>query len=402
MTNYTDTIIIGGGASGLVCASKIKTGTVKILERLERVGKKLSATGNGQGNLTNENMDATHYFSSEKTTYSKVEYLLDKYGKNQCIADFNSLGGATVSDAKGRVYPSSRQASAITDLLRYYLSDKGVEIETGVFVKSIAKNNGLFTVKSENKDYFCKNVVICVGGKSAKNFGTDGNGYALSQSFGHIVTKTYPSLVQIKTDTTHIKSLKGIRVADAKLSLKINGEKITEVIGDVIFTDYGISGDAVFKISSYITGNNNANAELFIDLLPFMSEESLKNTLIQKCNNTYLPNGELLCGILNNQVGRSIIKRCGNDPETVAKTVKSFPLKVTGNLGFDYAQVTKGGVLLSETDENLQSKKVENLYFAGEILDVDGECGGYNLQWAYSSACAVADAINNKLCYGCK
>jgi predicted Rossmann fold flavoprotein len=249
---------------------------------------------------------------------------------------------------------------------------------------------------SGQEKIFCENVVVCAGGKAAKNFGTDGSAYSLVEKFGHTVTKLYPSLVQLKTETKDTKTLKGIRVMNANVRAFLNEKMLVEVRGDVIFTEYGVSGDAIFKISSFVAKDaESQNVTLSIDLLPEILEERLQTTLERKANNSRLAYSELLCGILNNQVGRAVMKRAG-ELSNVSKTVKNFTLRVTGTLGFDYAQVTKGGIPLKEVSNELESKFENGLYFAGEILDVDGECGGYNLQWAYSSASAVAMVINEK------
>ena len=165
--------------------------------------------------------------------------------------------------------------------------------------------------------------------------------------------------------------------------------------GDVIFTDYGVSGDAVFRISAFIARSlSNEKTTLLIDFLPEYTQESVLAAMEQKrASYPSIDDGELLLGIVNNQIGRAVLRRAAGDIHKAAALVKAFPLTVTGSLGFDYAQVTKGGVPLSETDENLQSVFAKGLYFSGEVLDVDGQCGGFNLQWAYSSACAVAVAL---------
>ena len=235
--------------------------------------------------------------------------------------------------------------------------------------------------------------MLCGGGKAAKNFGTDGNAYALATKLGHSVTALYPSLVQLKTDTAHTKTLKGIRITDGGLSFMRNGEEIT-LHGDIIFTDYGISGDAVFRASSYLTEKRAEGTELFLDFLPTVSEEKIEKTLREK-RKTYpsLNEQELLFGIVNNQVGRAVMRRANGDIRKAASLVKRFPLTLQGSLGFDYAQVTKGGIPLQETDVHFQSKFARGLYFAGEILDVDGQCGGFNLHFAYASAAAVAEDL---------
>ena len=237
---------------------------------------------------------------------------------------------------------------------------------------------------------------MCTGGKAAKNFGSDGNGYALAKSFGHSVTDLYPSLVQLKTETAPIRGLKGIRV-EADVSAYEGREKLGKDCGDVIFTDYGVSGDAIFRLSAFLSDRaEKGDVVLSLAFLPEVQEAELVRILENKQKSGVFPEGELLCGILNNQLGRAVMRRCDPNPKSVAAGIKNFTLRVSGTLGFDYAQVTKGGIRLTETDATLQSRLVKGLYFAGEILDVDGECGGYNLQWAYTSARLVADALNER------
>jgi predicted Rossmann fold flavoprotein len=240
-------------------------------------------------------------------------------------------------------------------------------------------------------------VFYQAGGKAAKNFGTDGSAYALAQGFGHTVTKLYPSLVQLKTNTEHTKTLKGIRINDGVIEVKTPTRALS-VQGDIIFTDYGVSGDAVFRLSAFIADEiEKGQCELCLDFLPQYTEEEVYALLREK--KSAFPDmavGELLFGVVNNQVGRAVLRRAANDLKAAASLVKAFPLTVTGSLGFDYAQVTKGGIPLTEVDEGLESRFKKGLYFAGEILDVDGQCGGFNLQWAYASARMVAQSLEEK------
>ena len=397
-------IIIGGGASGLFSAARFaqeKNTSVLLIERADRLGKKLSATGNGQGNISNEKVGNGGYFSQDSASLSRVDEMIEKYGKAHLVACFESLGGLLESDERGRVYPTGRQASSITDLLRKTLSlSKNVDVLLKAFVKEIKPTKDGFFVVCQTEDgektYFAPDVLLCTGGKAAKNFGTDGNGYALAKSLGHTVTTTYPSLVQLKTDTAYIKTLKGIRVNDACVRAFVNGEELTKVIGDVIFTDYGVSGDAIFRISAFITDKiESKKVQLFIDFLPNITHDKLREVLQRKAR-FIDETGEILCGIVNNQIGRAICRFAQNDLEKIVDTIKAFPLSVLGTLGYDYAQVTKGGVPLIETDKNLQSSKKKGLYLLGEILDVDGECGGFNLQFAYTCACVATTAIIEK------
>ncbi len=390
--------VIGGGAAGLFLACALQQKNVTVFERGERVGRKLSATGNGQGNVSNLSVAETPYFGSatERTRICEIIRQAD----HTAMADFfRSLGVILTADERGRMYPASRQASALTDALRFALEEKGVNVCLSTRIVDVEKTKDGFILTAESKDgerqYFAKNVVLCAGGKAAKNFGTDGTAYALAEKFGHSVTALYPSLVQLKTDTAHTKTLKGIRVNDGGLTAIVGDEKVA-LTGDIIFTDYGVSGDAVFRISAFLADKiPQGQVRIEIDFLPAISETEIYETLRKKrLAFPHLADNELLFGVVNNQIGRAIIKRADGDLKRAATLVKKFPLQVVGSLGFDYAQVTKGGIPLSETDENLQSRFVEGLYFAGEILDVDGQCGGFNLQWAFSSAMRVASGIH--------
>ena len=396
------TAIIGGGASGLILAARLQNhGKTVLFERGERVGRKLSATGNGQGNITNLAVTQGGYFSADKTSQTRAQNLVCEQDNASLTEFFARLGVLLTADDRGRVYPASRQASSLTDALRFFVAQKGVELRVNSRVIGLQKDGTGFVIRYEKDGSthtcYAQTVVLCTGGKAAKNFGTDGSAYALAQSFGHTITPLYPSLVQLKTDITHIKSLKGIRVSDGGLTAIAPSGKYS-LQGDIIFTDYGVSGDAVFRMSAFIASElQSGKVTLSIDLLP-ETDESTVLTMLREKSKTYpdMDKTELLFGIVNNQVGRAVMRRAAGDLTVAAKLVKNFTLQVTGSLGFDYAQVTKGGIPLTETDENLQSRLASGLYFTGEILDVDGACGGFNLQWAYSSACKVASAIDEK------
>ena len=392
--------IIGGGASGLFLATALQQNNKTVLfERGDRVGRKLSATGNGQGNITNLAALDSEYFTVAGAA-EKAQEMIKSAGVQDLYAHFQSLGVLLSADERGRVYPASRQASALTDALRFCVAQKGVDVRLSTYIRGIEKTDGGFIVYAEEgvegrqKTIFAEKVVLCVGGKAAKNFGSDGNGYALAQKMGHSLTSLYPSLVQLKTDVTHTKTLKGIRVNDGGLTAVTADGTSHSLRGDVIFTDYGVSGDAVFRMSAFIADKIAAGVRLVVDFLPEISEAEILDTLQRKrAAFPELPETELLFGIVNNQIGRAVLKRAKGNLREAARLVKVFDLTVTGSLGFDYAQVTKGGIPLSEVTEDLESCFVKGLYFTGEILDVDGQCGGFNLQWAYSSAMRVARAL---------
>ena len=221
-------------------------------------------------------------------------------------------------------------------------------------------------------------VVLAAGGKAAKNFGTDGSAYALAQSFGHTLTPLSPALVQLRTPPTSVRGLKGVRV-DALLTVERANKPVVSFRGDVLFTESGVSGDAVFRASSFAQKGDI----LRLDLLPEVPASRLDSLRDE---------GDLLC-VLHAALARQVARLSRENCNTLSFFIKNFPLEVTGTLGFDYAQVTRGGVPLHEVDGGLMSKLQQNLYFAGEILNVDGECGGYNLHWAFASAHAVAEAV---------
>lgn len=392
-----EVVIIGGGAAGLTAALALNKKTI-VLERGERVGRKLSATGNGQGNVGNLDINESRYFTFGERRL--ISSCMQKFPQTEILAFFEKLGFMFCADERGRLYPASKQASSITDLIRYRLEkDQNKRIITGAFVTDITKKDEYFIVTAvsdgEKRLFSAKNVILSAGGKAAKNFGSDGNGYLLARKFGHAATNLFPSLVQLKTQTGDIKTLKGQRVG-AVVTAYCDNKQIAREKGDVIFTDYGVSGDAVFRISAFVCDKIEQNITLSLDLMPDCGTEKLVSVLCERTANKAIPAGEILCGILPNTLGRAVIKRTGNqNPVAVAQTIKNFTLKVTGTAGFDYAQVTKGGIRLSEVSADMQSKKCPGLYFAGEILDVDGQCGGYNLQWAFSSALTAAESINN-------
>ena len=383
-----DIAVIGGGASGLSCAVRLKqldkNLSVLVIEKCDRAGKKLAASGNGQGNISNVDLGGNHYHGS-------AAYLAEKLCSSRLYNPLDMFDFLFLSDKLGRIYPAGKQASALSDSLIRKVKNSGVKLLTSVRVTGVKR--GFSITLSDGGEIAADRVVLAAGGKAQKQFGTDGGGYAIAKGFGHSITPLYPSLVQLKCDTRHIKTLKGLRTECRVTARGKDGKISGSATGDVIFTDYGVSGNAIFYVSAYCAGEEGVT--LSLEFLPEISEEQIAADVAGKLEKGY-PQSELLCGTLHNQIGRAVMRRCqSSDPLTVAKAVKNFTLEAEGSLGFDYAQVTKGGVPASEIDENLQSKVVPNLYFTGEILDVDGDCGGYNLTWAVVSGMHAAKAIAN-------
>ena len=350
---------------------------VELFERGERLGRKLSATGNGQGNVTNTHVAPQYYFSDDG---EKVARVLAHFSCGDAVRFLEDMGGIFLPDARGRVYPAGRQASAVTDLFRREIARLGVIVHTGTRIARLSHDGRSFRLAWEGGASEADCVVLAAGGRAAPNFGTDGSAYALAQAFGHTVTALSPVLVQLRTDPAAVRGLKGIRV-DAGVKALRGGRERYACRGDVLFTESGISGDAVFRASSYAEKGDT----VLIDFLPDVPPDRLAASVGA---------GEdgLLC-VVNNGLGRQLFRRAAGDRARVLALLKAFPLAVTGTLGFDYAQATRGGIPLSETDGALMSVFRRGLYFAGEILNVDGACGGFNLHWAWASAHHICEAI---------
>ena len=382
---HSDVAIIGGGASGLAAAALLCRTTkldIALIEGGGRLGKKLAASGNGQGNIFNAHISAQNYHGSGA---ARAYDIISCFGK----VYERLFYGRFTCDERGRIYPAGRQASALSDCLIAEVRRGGVNVLTGARVVSLEKGGQFVLRLSDGSSMTAKYVVMCVGGKAQKQFGTDGSSYALARAFGHRITPLFPSLVQLKTDVAHIKTLRGIR-ADCNLRAVAEDGGEMSARGDVIFTDYGVSGNAVFSVSPVFAGSRG---KICIGFAPGISEEELAADIRLKQSLGY-ERSEVLALTLNNQIGRAIVRRAGSgDAAVIAHTAKNFTLEVNGTLGFDYAQVTRGGVDMSDVNDDLESALCPGLFFAGEVLDVDGDCGGYNLTWAFASAARVAEAI---------
>ena len=395
MQKLVENVIIGAGFSGIICAIELSKAKkeVLLLERNDRVCKKIPSTGNGRGNITNLELGACNYHGSRDF----ASYAITRFNNKSLIEYFEELGVLTCAEGN-KVYPASMQASSVSDMLRYKLASTKAEVRLGYTVTSIKKVKGGYCI---NGEITCKNLIVCAGGQSMKNFGTDGKGYCLCRELGLRVTELYPSLVQLKTDTNNIKGLKGVK-QNARVSLLDNDREVACFEGDLLFTDFGVSGDSVFRLSAYLS--EVKNPKIRISFLPEVSKGKLKEFLINKAQKDYVINGYLPVGVVQNKLGAVMLKNLGINPdkkatsesaERLAELIKSFDLPVRGTLGFDNSQVTHGGVDCSFVDCKTMKYEGENIYLAGEVLNVDGDCGGYNLQWAYSSARAVAEAIVN-------
>lgn len=391
-----DVVIIGGGASGLMSAlTAAENGhSVTLLERQARVGRKLLSTGNGRCNLSNTQISPEHYHGTDPDF---ARFALDSFGFSDTTDYFRSLGLITASDPEGRVYPFSDHAGSVVDVLRLTADGRGVNTLTGAEVSAVHRKGESFLISFGGQMLSAQKLIICCGGLAGKKLGGSTSGYELLESLGHSRTKLRPALVQLTTDTTFVRSLKGIR-AQADIMLKKYGSPIAQCSGEVQFTDFGLSGPAIFELSRAASVSPGGLAAC-LDLLPGVSRAELSKLLTARRERLpRLTAEDLLTGTLHNRLGRTVVRYTGLDLNTplsslnssacekVAAAVKSFELEVTGTLDFDSAQVSAGGIRTSEFNaETLESRIVPGLYAAGEVLDIDGDCGGYNLQWAWSS-----------------
>ena len=397
-----DVIIIGGGASGMMAAlAAAENGCrVTLLERQSRVGRKLLATGNGRCNLTNHNVSPARYHGGD----GFCAYALDAFDVGATLQFFASLGLLTVAEDSGRVYPMSNMAGSVLDVLRYALDRPGIEVVTGQAVSSVKKTSDGFTVRTETDTFSAEKLILAAGGCAGSKVGGVMDGYQLAKSLGHHRTQLYPSLVQLKTDPTYPRALKGIK-AECGIAIRRGNASVAENRGEVLFTEYGVSGPAIFDISrSVATGGEGLTVTL--DLLPDWEQQEVLDWLRQRRDNAGSREaGTLLTGALHSRLGQMICKAAGftnqsaanlsdGDLRRIAARAKDFALPITGVCGFDQAQVTAGGLRCDEFDpRTMESRLVPGFYACGEVLDIDGDCGGYNLQWAWSSGRAAGLSI---------
>ncbi len=388
--------IIGGGASGLMAAITAAEGgcAVTLFERQARVGRKLLATGNGRCNLSNLNSPEGRYHGADPDF---TRPALEAFPAAAARDFFRSLGLLTAEEPSGRVYPFSDQAGSVVDVLRFAAEARGVELRTGAEVYGLRRWEDGFLVGLLSEGLGFDRVIVCCGGVAGGRLGGTKSGYELLASLGHGLTPLYPALVQLKTPPERVRALKGVR-ADARVRIEKEGVPLAESAGEVQFTEYGLSGPAVFEVSrAASTAGEGAVARL--DLLRGTPMPELEAMLAARCRDFPRLTGEnLLTGLVHNRLGRVVLREAGftqDRPLTafnarararIAGVVKDFALPVTGTMGFDNAQVTAGGVPTAEFEPGtLQSRLVPGLYAAGEVLDVDGDCGGFNLQWAWAS-----------------
>lgn len=393
----TEIAVIGGGASGLMAAITAKKSgkEVIILERKDRILKKVLITGNGRCNITNVNANISNYFGKN---ISSVENILNRFTPQDTMDFFYELGIVCNEENRGKVYPLSGQASSVVDALRFEAEKLGIKIETEFYVRKIEKDGFKFKIYSEDKKKIeAGRVILAAGGQSYPELGSNGSGFELAKELGHSVTKLSPSIVQLKTEKYQVKGLQGIKT-DVAVTAYGDNKKICTYDGELLFTDYGISGNVVFNISFVMPLYKNVEFE--IDFMEKFDYNELYEMLKERKRIlSHLTMENYFNGMINKKLGQFLSKVSGieklskpvkdlndSDIRKLCTVLKKYRVKILETTGFKNAQVTAGGVSLDEVNiETLESKIVKGLYFSGEVLDVYGECGGFNLQWAWAS-----------------
>ncbi len=389
--------IIGGGASGIVASifAKNEQTEVTLFEKNSVLGKKLLITGNGRCNFWNEDMNLSHFHSKELvdiSPYFSSEVI------QQVLPFFQSLG-LVFRNKNGYYYPCSNQAQSVKNVLFFELKRKQVEVKTDFLVKEIRKEGDFFFINPSEENLKFDFVVLATGSKAYPKTGSTGDGYLFARSFSHTIVPPLPALVPLRIQGNY--GFDGVRV-EGKASIYHNQKLIREEEGEIQLSSSSVSGICIFNLSRYA---NTENVTLKINFVPFVKTDVSQWFEHLACEHPEKTVSEILDGFLNYKLGNEILK-CSHIPShfnykelsqsqknSLMEHLSQFPFQVIGTKDYSDGQVCTGGISLKEVDSNFQSKRVPNLYFTGEILDIDGDCGGYNLGFAWMSGIAVGKAI---------
>ena len=400
--------IIGAGASGLVAAiTAARQGVrVTLFEKNNKIGRKILATGNGRCNITNRYIE-TRRFHGGKPSF--VNGAINRFDARRCEQFFRELGIEFTEGNDGRLYPMSLQSSSVTEMLGFECERLGVKILLEREVLHVKKKNDVFALEVDGSVLFFDQVLIATGGLAMPTLGSCDSGYKIAEAFGHTLVTPFASLVQLVTKESFVGEVSGVKV-DGEVSLHVDKELVQQVRGDVLFTNYGISGSAILDISRKAGAAtlSNKEAQLRVDLLPEFSKENLRNMLRTRLKFSYgKPVAVWLDGLINKKLAELIVRQCAF-PKSIKSAddltqkelgrlifaLKEMRLHVQETKGFKSAETTAGGVDVREINpETMESKKIIGLYFTGEVLDIDGDCGGFNLHWAWASGYVAGKAM---------
>lgn len=401
MNNET-MIIIGAGAAGLVAAiSSARAGrSVTLLEQNSKIGKKILVSGNGKCNIDNRYIHPNR-FNSQNPHF--INAVLEGHGFDVVEKFFTSLGLELVEGKEGKMFPMSLQASSVVELLEYEAKRVGVEIICDCTVTAVDKKNNTFTLETTQGRKICEKLLLTSGSPAAPQLGGSNSGYAFATKMGHSLIPRHPSLVQLCSEEEWVKKCAGVKVAGIA-KLYSNGEYITERKGDILFTNYGISGLAILDLSREVSTRlaNFDYCELSLDLMPELSKEKLTNLLQSRVQNeSEKPIALWLQGVMNKKLISIVLEQAKSNIKIenqlnrkeinkLVHAIKNLKLSISDTKGFKGAEVSTGGVNTEELNpQTMESKLVPNLYFAGEILDVDGDRGGFNFHFAWVSGMRV-------------
>ena len=403
-----DVLIVGGGASGLMaaCALALRGRRVVLLEKQARVGRKLLSTGNGRCNLTNLNARASDYHGSR----AAAQAALRAWPPAKVLAFFEALGIPGAADEAGRVYPMSRQAASVLDALRLCCDENGVDTLTDFAVAKLEKRDGAFeAVATDGRAVRARVALIAAGGLAAPKLGACGDGCKLLEDFGHTIAPRFPAIAALKTSPQAVRGLKGIR-AEGEIALLVDGGAVREEAGEVLFGEDGVSGIAAMQLARQANEalRDGRRCEARLNFMPGVNAEGALRARARKLSKRRME--DFLNGIVPKRLGQALVRAAGLEMaapagelagarlSALARLLNGWTLPVAGTQGFDQAQVTAGGASLKDFDIRcMQSLRCPGLFAAGEVLDVDGDCGGFNLQWAWSSALMAADGIDAAL-----
>lgn len=395
-----DVIIIGAGASGLMAAAAAasKGARVALLEHKDDIGKKILATGNGRCNFTNTDMSVNKFHGSK----ALIKNGLSQFNYADTIRFFKELGIPAYDNA-GYIYPNSRQAASVVAAFRMELMRLHVDVKTGINTTDIkpADDRTGYCIQTDRGSFKSKRLIIACGLTASPKLGSDGSLFRQIEALGHHIQKPLPALCGFSCDGLNFKKITGVR-CDATVASVIDGQMTEQNTGELQLADYGISGIPVFQISSLMSRalDKGQKVEVIIDFLPAFSDDELngyiKDRIITTTDNRSL--NEMLNGLLNNKLLLELIHKSGVSPDkkgrlltdddckSLTRSIKHTAVSVKKPRGLEFAQVCAGGIYTKEIDvRTLESKIHPGLYFCGELLDVDGICGGYNLQWAWTS-----------------
>ena len=393
--------IVGGGFSGMIAAISASScgADVTIFEHMPRIGKKLLLTGNGRCNISNTDMDIKHFHGGNT---DRINAVLTQCPREETLAFFEKLG-LYVKDKNGYMYPFCEQASAVLDVLRFAIRDMNIEVYTDTDIKVIDKREK-FIVSTQRGRFEFDRIILCCGSGANRNTGSDGSGYSLAAKLGHKVIKPLPALTNLVCSDEFFPSIAGIRTMATVSLYSVDDNEDSKILGkeygQLQFTKSGISGICVFNLSYLAVASLDQGrpVKAMIDLLPDISWSEISGFIKKRIELlSSRPFEEFFAGLLAKPLGLCIMKRCGIDLKreclsvsdeeilNLCKMIKEFEANVTSYGNLEAAQVAQGGVDLDEIGDDLQSVIEPGLFFAGEILDVNGDCGGYNLQWAASS-----------------